>query len=190
MKKAQPNKQETKQDQPNTGTEAAPAVDAAESTEKPRRRTRTPRIGRTRRQTKKGDSVQAELPIENQETPAEPASNCAAPDPSPAAKTETPAALPSPSASAAPAAPAAPVAPATPPPPPEWPRMGKTAPGRQPQNPRILRVVLEEEVVNVQVRSNSFYRANEPVLVGVDAGGALVAARPKTNPLLHGGYEG
>lgn len=77
-----------------------------------------------------------------------------------------------------------------PPTPPEWPRMGKTAPGRQPQNPRILRVVLEEEVVNVQVRSNTFYRANEPVLVGMDAGGALVAARPKTNPLLHGGYEG
>lgn len=77
-----------------------------------------------------------------------------------------------------------------PPTPPEWPRMGKTAPGRQPQNPRILRVVLEEEVVNVQVRSNSFYRANEPVLVGVDAGGALVAVKPKTNPLLHGGYEG
>jgi len=77
-----------------------------------------------------------------------------------------------------------------PPTPPEWPRMGKTAPGRQPQNPRILRVVIEEEVVNVQVRSNTFYRANEPVLVGVDAGGALVAVKPKTNPLLHGGYEG
>jgi len=24
----------------------------------------------------------------------------------------------------------------------------------------------------------------------VDAGGALVAVKPKTNPLLHGGYEG
>jgi hypothetical protein len=74
--------------------------------------------------------------------------------------------------------------------PPEWPRMGKAAPGRQPQNPRVLRVDLDGEVVNVQVRSNTFYRANEPVLVGVDAGGALVAVKPKTNPLLHGGYEG
>jgi len=26
--------------------------------------------------------------------------------------------------------------------------------------------------------------------VGVDAGGALVAVKPKTNALLHGGYEG
>jgi hypothetical protein len=74
--------------------------------------------------------------------------------------------------------------------PPEWPRMGKAAPGRQPQNPRVLRVDLDGEVVNVQVRSNTFYRANEPVLVGVDAGGALVASKPKTNALLHGGYEG
>jgi len=77
-----------------------------------------------------------------------------------------------------------------PPMPPEWPRMGKAAPGRQPQNPRVLRVDLDGEVVNVQVRSNTFYRANEPVLVGVDAGGALVAVKPKTNALLHGGYEG
>ena len=100
------------EDQPNTGTEAAPAVDAAESTEKPRRRTRTPRIGPTRRQTKKGDSVQAELPIENQETPAEPASNGTTPDPAPVAKTEPPITPP------APAAPVAPPAPATPPPPP------------------------------------------------------------------------
>jgi hypothetical protein len=71
--------------------------------------------------------------------------------------------------------------------PPEWPRRGKAAPGRQPQNPRVLRVDLDGEVVNVQVRSNTFYRANEPVLVGVDAGGALVAVKPKTNPLLQGG---
>jgi transcription termination factor Rho len=108
------------EDQPNTGTEAAPAVDAAESTEKPRRRTRTPRIGRTRRQSKKGDSVQTELPIENQETPAEPASNGTAPDPAPAAKTEPPAAPPTPAVPAAPPAPAVPVPPATPatPPPP------------------------------------------------------------------------
>ena len=100
------------EDQPNTGTEAAPAVDAAESTEKPRRRTRTPRIGRTRRQAKIGDSVQSELPIENQETPAEPASNAAAPDPTPVAKPETLAAPPEP------AVPVPPAAPATPPPPP------------------------------------------------------------------------
>jgi transcription termination factor Rho len=108
------------EDQPNTGTEAAPAVDAAESTEKPRRRTRTPRIGRTSRQSKKGDSVQTELPIENQETPAEPASNGTAPDPAPVAKTEVPAAPPKPAAPAAPPAPAVPVPPATPatPPPP------------------------------------------------------------------------
>lgn len=100
------------EDQPNTGTEAAPAVDAAESTEKPRRRTRTPRIGRTRRQAKIGDSVQSELPIENQETPTEPASNGTAPDPAPVAQTTAPAAPPSPSV------PVVPAAPATPPPPP------------------------------------------------------------------------
>ena len=96
------------EDQPNTGTEAAPAVDAAESTEKPRRRTRTPRIGRTRRKAKTTeDSAQTELPIENQEAPADP-------DPAPAAKTETPAAPPTPSVLSAPAAPA------TPPPPPTY----------------------------------------------------------------------
>jgi transcription termination factor Rho len=64
--------------------------------------------------------VQTELPIENQETPAEPASNGTAPDPAPVAKTEVPAAPPKPAAPAAPPAPAVPVPPATPatPPPP------------------------------------------------------------------------
>ena len=76
------------EDQPNTGNEAATAVEPAESTEKPRRRTRTPRIGRTRRKAKNGDSVQTELPIENQEAAEKPSSNSAASDPAPAAKTE------------------------------------------------------------------------------------------------------
>jgi hypothetical protein len=73
---------------------------------------------------------------------------------------------------------------------PEWPKRGKTAPGRQPQNPRILRVDIEGVVVNVSVRNNSFYRANEPVVVGKDPAGALVDVKPKTSVLLHGGYEG
>lgn len=73
---------------------------------------------------------------------------------------------------------------------PEWPKRGKTAPGRQPQNPRILRVDIEGVVVNVSVRNNAFYRANEPVVVGKDPAGALVDVKPKTSVLLHGGYEG
>ena len=93
------------EDQPNPGNEAATTAEAAATTEKPRRRTRTPRIGRTRRQTKKGDSAQTELPIENQEAPAETASNGAAPDPAPEAKIEAPAVSPKPAAPVAPAAP-------------------------------------------------------------------------------------
>jgi hypothetical protein len=51
-------------------------------------------------------------------------------------------------------------------------------------------VDIDGVVVNVSVRSNSFYRANEPVVVGKDPAGALVDVKPKTSVLLHGGYEG
>jgi len=100
------------EDQPNPGNEVATTAEAATTTEKPRRRTRTPRIGRTRRQTKTGDSVQTELSIDNQADPAEPASKAPAPAPDPEAKTETPA------VPVKPVAPSTPPTPATPPPPP------------------------------------------------------------------------
>ena len=98
------------EDQPNTGNEAASTVAAADPKEKPLRRTRTPRIGRTRRKAKAPeDSAQTELPIENAEAPAAPSSNGADPAPAPVAQGPAP---------AAPPVPAAPAAPATPPPPP------------------------------------------------------------------------
>ena len=103
------------EDQPNTGTEANTALEAAESTEKPRRRTRTPRIGRTRRKAKAPeDSAQTELPIENAEPPAVSSANGADPAPAPVAQ------APAPTAPPAPAAPAAPATPPPPPPPPTY----------------------------------------------------------------------
>lgn len=72
----------------------------------------------------------------------------------------------------------------------EWPRAGRVSRARQPQNRRLLLVDLSEtESVTVGVRDNSFYRANERLLVNRLADGSLVDAKPKTSPLLRGGQE-
>ena len=117
------------EDQTNPGNEAPTAAEATEPQAKPLRRTRTPKIGRTRRKAKTADPEQPELSIDSPAPalPEQPSENGATPvDPTPApVPTPSPVAIaPVPTPALPPATPAPlavvptpPPAPAAPPPP-------------------------------------------------------------------------